>query len=645
MLIATAGHVDHGKTSLVRALTGVETDRLAEEQRRGLTIELGFAFTKAGDGSTIGFIDVPGHHRFMNTMIAGVTGIDLGMLVVAADDGPMPQTIEHLETLRLLGVTEFIAVLSKVDLVDQERLNEVSNQLRSLLPDVEIMEVSTKAGEGVSALSDQLQQHAANYQRLQPRGHFRLFVDRAFTKKGAGLVVTGTSLSGEVNIGDELFLHTNSGAQAQMATVKVRDIHADGTSSTSARSGQRCALNIVGKVSPAGVERGDILCASPDASSATRLDCRFQLAATAPRKLKHLGRVRLYIGARRVSARTYLLSGNDNTEATGLGGSQWVQFILDTGVLAFNGDRILVREESEQHILGGAVVIDPVAVKTKRASPDRARRLEILERNDAHSTLAAQVFQNSEIISLRHHQRVWNVSDAEIEQNLGRTPFEPGTIRTISKNGDRLILSRTNWNGFLSLLLPALSKWHSKNPDHDSIAIDELQTSLSESIPQPIFTEILNAAIRSGQISQHGNRVRLSGKRQVLKQKVDKDWKRLETMMQNRLPLRSEIERELGLDVKQIEFLTRPRLKTGTMFEIGEKRLALSSTLRSFAAMISDLAKHSPFTVIEAKQELRLGRRPTIELLEFFDSVGFTKRSDNSRSIAKPDVVETVLGR
>ena len=202
MLVATAGHVDHGKTSLIQHLTGTDTDRLAEEKQRGLTIELGYAFANGDANEPIGFIDVPGHHRFLNTMISGINGIDLGMLVVAADDGPMPQTLEHLQLLRLLGVERFAGVISKSDLVDRTRLDEVASQIAALIPDAPLVEISTRSGEGLDELQSILDTELRDCPERQTEAQFRLYVDRAFIKKGAGVVVTGTCLPGSIKVGD-----------------------------------------------------------------------------------------------------------------------------------------------------------------------------------------------------------------------------------------------------------------------------------------------------------------------------------------------------------------------------------------------------------------------------------------------------------
>lgn len=644
MLIATAGHVDHGKTSLIRALTGVNTDRLDEEKRRGLSIELGFAFKDIDGNSSIGFIDVPGHSRFMNTMISGITGIDLAMLIVAADDGPMPQTLEHLQILRLLGVKDFLVIISKIDLVDEKRVEEVFGQIWSLFPDVQICKISTKADDGIAVLKDILVAKAVAYRKRKVRGHFRMYIDRTFTKKGSGLVVTGTALSGNINIGDELFLHTVSGNRLRKTSVKVRDIHAQGNPASSGSAGQRCALNIVGSISVDNVARGDFLCADTDTLPALRLDSRFELSEAAPRKLKHLGRVKLYIGSRRIGARAYLLSGKEDSGRNKDVSEQRVQFILDIGVIASSGDRFLIREESEKSILGGGVVIDPVAPQRGRANAERARQLDALEKSNAENALENLLFENDEIVSLRRQQRIWNITNSDIQEILRAQPFGSDNIVRLPRKADELVVSRTQWNYYKFRLKHVLTDWHSANSENDLIAIDKLQALLGDRVPLLIFSDILAACIRNSQIVQSSNQVRLSSHKPKLTQQAQNDWSRLDALMKNRLPLRSEIEKELGFDTKQTEALTRTKLKTGKLFEIGEKRLALPSTLRTLADQIVQLPNRDAFTVIDAKKAFDLGRNQTIEVLEFFDALGFSVRNGNTRSVANADVIDMKLG-
>ena len=304
MIIATAGHVDHGKTSLIKQLTGIDTDRLEEEKRRGLSINLGFAYlplaTDSQNNDTrLGFIDVPGHSRFINTMISGVSGIDLGMLVVAADDGPMPQTIEHLNVLRLLGLKHFVAVVSKIDRVPATRVKEVGAQVRDLLKSqqCDLFTVSNTTGEGISELLNYLQNHPLQHNARNLDCHFRMSIDRAFSLKGIGLVVTGTVAAGKINVGDELQLLPLG------KTLRVRSLRVQDKDAQSGQAGQRCALNITGNIERQQISRGDVLTTAIDAPLVHRCDARFRLLTDAPFAVKHLSPVKLHIAAKHIEAR------------------------------------------------------------------------------------------------------------------------------------------------------------------------------------------------------------------------------------------------------------------------------------------------------------------------------------------------------
>ena len=333
MIVATAGHVDHGKTSLVRQLTGVDTDRLEEEQRRGMTIALGFAYRKTAAGPVIGFIDVPGHRGFINTMISGIRGVDLGLLVVDAHEGVMPQTLEHLRVMDLLGVREALAVITKTDRASPDQVQALGETLRGLLPAAPVFAVSSLTGSGMAGLLGELEARAQANRARAIRGHFRLSVDRVFVLKGTGLIVTGTAIAGRVAVGDSLRLYTaKSGSEG--IKVRVRSLHAQDEAAASGQAGQRCALNLVGDVDRADIQRGDMLADARCVAPSLRFDACLRLLDELPFPLRHLQPVKLYLGARHLSARVYFLDGEtppseqDEEDRTAAGRERLVQFIL-----------------------------------------------------------------------------------------------------------------------------------------------------------------------------------------------------------------------------------------------------------------------------------------------------------------------------
>jgi selenocysteine-specific elongation factor len=639
MLVATAGHVDHGKTSLVQRLTGTNTDRLEEEKRRGLTIELGYAFCEAGANEPIGFIDVPGHHRFINTMISGISGIDLGMLVVAADDGPMPQTLEHLQLLRLLGVERFAGVITKSDLVDRDRLTQIAKQTSALIPGSPLCEISNRTGEGLDQLQLLLQDQLQALPQRSTEAQFRMCIDRVFTKKGSGVVVTGTCLSGSVNTGDELKLHLYTENNNQENKVRVRGIHTQGKPATAGHAGQRCALNIVGKVSVERVHRGDFLCAHPTALPSRRLDTRCWTVEGPRNLLKHLGRVKLYIGTRRMGARTYFLGRDEGNPS-----AQRIQLILDKDLLAFAGDRFVLRDDSESTTLGGGVVIDPEAPQWGKSRRNRLKQLDALEMGQPEAALEQMLFKSGDIVSLRQCSRIWNLSQIELDDLLSLPLFGENNLVKIRVDGDEILVAREQWEDYVNCMEQRLAEWHSARPMEPGIRPESLRKLAYPQIPAKLSKAVLEDRIHAGQIVHQEQLVRALGHKPTLSPQVQREWQQLETQMRARglnIPLRSELQQDTGFDARQLEILTRPAIKKGDLFEIGEKRLALPATLRELARLLEQFTDTSGgISVIEAKQVFGLGRNLTIEILEFFDKIGYTKRSDNLRFISDSNAAE-----
>ena len=328
MIVGTAGHIDHGKTSLVRALTGVDTDRLKEEKARGISVDLGFAYLPVPDGGILGFVDVPGHERFVHNMLAGATGIDFVLLVVAADDGVMPQTIEHLAIVNLLGIRHGAVAITKADLVDADRLAEVRHQVANLLAPTALsgapmVAVSSATGAGVAGLRAQLFEAAAAWAGRSARGRFRLAVDRSFTLPGAGTVVTGTVLSGSVAVGDHVVVGPGGLA------ARVRAIHAQNRAAERGQAGDRCALNLAGeRITKDAIARGDVVIDPALQAPASRIDATLQVLALETRPVGQWMPVRLHHAALEVGARVVLL-GDDPVPP---GGEAFVQLVLDKPV-------------------------------------------------------------------------------------------------------------------------------------------------------------------------------------------------------------------------------------------------------------------------------------------------------------------------
>jgi selenocysteine-specific elongation factor len=377
-IVGTAGHIDHGKTALVRALTGQDTDRLKEEKERGISIDLGFAWLDGPDGARVGIVDVPGHERFIRNMLAGAHGIDLVLFTVAADDGVMPQTEEHLDILHLLGVRRGIFVVTKADLVDAARVDAVREEIEILALDTTlegapIVPVSTVTGGGLPALRAALAAQLAAPAPPKPAGPFRLPVDRAFVMHGHGVVVTGTAIAGTVREGDGVRV-LPGGARA-----RVRSIEVHGAVVASAGHGQRVAMNLAG-VGRDEVARGAVVCDEALERTTTRLDAFVEVRPGARRPLASHARVRVHLGTAEALAKVVVLGGPEELAPRSRG---WAQVVLAEPLLALRGDRFILRDETARRTLGGGVVVNPFADRHRRAEADVVEKLTALRDGDA----------------------------------------------------------------------------------------------------------------------------------------------------------------------------------------------------------------------------------------------------------------------
>jgi selenocysteine-specific elongation factor len=635
LIVATAGHVDHGKTSLIKHLTGVDTDRLEEEKRRGLSINLGFAYRKLEGHSPIGFVDVPGHNRFINTMIAGVSGIDLGMLVVAADDGPMPQTIEHLDVLKLLGVHNFLLVVTKIDRVPAERVQEVEKQMRALLQategvgteeNVPVFPVSNTSGEGIQPLLTYLEQLARDAAVKPVTGGFRLSIDRAFNLKGTGLVVTGTATSGSVGVGDSLVLQPGG------TKLRVRSIHVQDEEADTASVGQRCAINVVGDVEKDTVARGDWLLGVNAGPVSARVDARVRLLLTAPFPVKHLSPVKIYLGARRVAGKLFVLDGGKRLEP---GADALVQLLLDEAVSCCHGERFLLRDDSESVTLGGGVVLDPYAPQMGKSRPQRLDTLGALDSDAPEAVLQALILEQGRLLDLEKFRHSWNLRGDEMENLCGPQ------LHRIDADGASLLVSAERWRQGLALIPEYLVSWHQKNPRETGIKVQALKLELATALESTLFAALLGDLLRNAVLSLKDGQLFLPGHKASVSTEEVQRWEKFEAFLQQRgkdIPLLSEVSTELRLDKKMLENMGRVAVREGRLHKLTDNRYATPQQLAQLAQLVSDLVTdNEPITVVSFKGRMGTGRKVAIEVLEYFDSIRFTQRRGDARVVIDPE--------
>lgn len=635
MIVATAGHVDHGKTYLVKNLTGVDTDRLAEEKRRGVSINLGFAYRNLDDNKVLGFIDVPGHTRFINTMIAGVSGIDLGLLIIAADDGVMPQTQEHLDVLRLLDVRQFVIVLTKIDSVDQDRVDFVANQAQRLfLEEIAVFRVSNKSLKGISDLQQYLDEAARTLSAQVSNGHFRLSIDRAFTIKGSGLVVTGTAISGKVKVGDSLLL------QPQGKIIRVREIHAQNKKVEAGRSGQRCAINITGNVKLSEIHRGNSLVAESLDALSRRSDVSVRLLPNTPFSLKHLSPVRVHIGAGRSSARIFFL---ENILKLNSGQAVLAQLIFDEPVSVCSGDYFIIRDDSETTTLGGGCILDPAAPKKGKVKEGRLELLSTLSAVDDFAlgpeiVLKHQVFEQGQIIRCIDFCRAWNIHTDEYSRLLEVV----GSKHVRDLNG--YLISQNKCDKTKAEMKNALSNFHRKFPQKEGMPPKDIRGIQIEAVFVSLLGELVKegvAVLRGGLLSLKSHKVKVSSK--ALNQ-----WAKVETVYDKqgkKFPRVAELMSETGFEKIELTDILKVAVKNGYLHKLSDNRYGRPSDLYEMAEQVILLSESvEEFKVVEFKSVISSGRGLAIELLEYFDKVKLTKRIGNQRVILDRTVLNKLSG-
>lgn len=632
MIVATAGHVDHGKTLLVKALTGVDTDRLPEEKKRGLTIDLGFAYRDLGNGELTGFVDVPGHERFIRTMLAGVSGIDFVIFVVAADDGPMPQTAEHLAIMDLLDIRHGVVALTKTDRVADERVAEVTHQITSLLAatclrDAPIVPVSALEGRGIDTLRDAIAYAAMEIPPRVASGNFRLAVDRSFLLAGAGRVVTGTVFSGSAAVGEQLLL-----APAR-AEVRVREIHAQNQVAEVARVGQRCALNIVGgDLRRTEIHRGDWIVAAPACFGVTRCDARIRVLADEERALKNRTPVHVHIGAADVTGRIVTLE--DAEIAPGSDGL--VQIQLDRPIGMVRGDRVILRDQSALRTIGGGTVLDPMPVTRRRPRPVRLAYLRALELATPELALA-RAFDDIDTLDLQQFEQTWNLSAAEsgqLTRNVNMVVVDDGHVR--------LGITPARWAALEALVIEGARTWHERYRDRAGVNENELRVALAERVRPGVYAALVQRLLERGQLVRDGGLVRLPEHQAVTSSADRALWERVEKLLASegtKPPVVHDMAEHLGVPFADLNKFLMNAARQGQVVRISDKRYFLPQVLADLVAIVEALVSADPdgqFSVIAYRDKAAIGRNAAIEILEYFDRVGYTRRLDQVRRIRKP---------
>ena len=631
MIIGTAGHIDHGKTALVKALTGVDADRLKEEKARGITIDLGFAYLPLEDGTVLGFVDVPGHERFVHTMVAGASGIDFALLAVAADDGVMPQTREHVAILDLLRVEHGLIALTKADLATPERLAEVAAQIRSatagtVLEHADILPVSVVSGRGIETLRGRLAAEAQALTRRAADGRFRLAVDRVFLLPGIGVTVTGTVLSGDIRAKDAVLL-SPSGLAA-----RVRSVHAQNRAAEVGRAGDRCALNLAGEdIAKDAIRRGDMVVDPFLHLPADRIDARLQLLPGEPRPIGPWFPARLHHGAVEVGVRIVPLEG----EQLAPGRTADVQLVLSRPIAAASLDRFVLRDVSAQRTIGGGQFIDLRAPSRARRTAERQAQRTALSMTDPRAAFAALLDAAPFAWDVQAFARDRALSQITMDAIVASlSPIE------LAAGGVRIAMGRAHWQRFVAGLIGHLDAFHAAHPDLQGIGREALRTALRPCLPAAAFALALQHADIAGRVVRDGAFVRLASHLLRLSEEHEAAWRTVSPLLGGESRFRPPRVRDIAGLLKRPEQDVRQLLKLaarlGLVDEVAHDHFFLRATVHEMTLIAADIAAQAAdgyFTAAQFRDRLDNGRKVAIQILEFFDRQGITLNRNTSRRI------------
>ncbi len=637
LILGTAGHVDHGKTSFIRALTGVDCDRLKEEKERGITIELGFAHLDLPDGQRLGIVDVPGHEKFVRNMVAGAAGMDLVAFVVAADEGIMPQTVEHYEICRLLEVRDGIIVLTKKDLVEPEWLEMVEEELREFFADgflaaAPILAVDSVSGEGMAAVREALARKVAALPRQEEFGPFRLPVDRVFSMKGFGTVITGTSLSGRIATGAELTFYPGG------LTAKIRGMQVHGVEQQQVEAGHRTAINLQG-IEREEIERGDMAATPGSMEASAVFDVELQVLPSATRALAHRSQVRVHLGTRELTGRVSLLQG----DALAPGERGFAQLIVQRRAAAWPQDRFVLRSYSPATTIAGGRLLSVAGRRRKRlGAEDRAKAQQILAvyAGTDQEAIVLQLLEESGMqgLTLRQLEARSGLFGKRLQKTLSQ-PISQGAVVIVESDSQRM-LAASVIQQLQERMLATLAAFHQQNPLKGGMGREELRSRIRPAVDARLFAHQLAVLDRKKELVQEGAEVRLSG--HTVRLQVD------EAAMEERL---ATLYRDAGLtppnlrdalalfaDVpeKQALQMIDLLLARGTLVRVSDALFFHRDPLQAVEErLVAALRERGEIDTPAFKDLTGLTRKYTIPLLEYFDRVKLTLRIGDRRVLRK----------
>ncbi|UCD70598.1 MAG: selenocysteine-specific translation elongation factor [Syntrophobacterales bacterium] len=628
IVLGTAGHIDHGKTALIKALTGIDTDRLKEEKERGITIELGFASLMLPSGLRMGIVDVPGHEKFVKHMVAGAWGIDLVALVVAADEGIMPQTREHLDICRLLAIKKGLVVVSKIDLADPELVQLVDEEVRELvkgtfLDGAPIVNVSSLNAVGITQLVTTLDRLANEVQGRTSEGLFRLPIDRVFTMKGFGTVVTGTLVSGSISVGDTVQILPSS------REGKVRGIQVHNEIVEMARAGQRTAVNLQG-IEKSRINRGDVLVRPQAITPTYMVDAYLEHLTTSPRPVRNRKKQRFHIGTSSILATIVLL----DREELAPGEEGFVQLRFEKPMVALPQDRFVIRGSSAIQTLGGGVVIDSHPAKHKRLAKDVVAGLMILRDGTEEEIVSHHlVHSGGKGMSLRELRERVNVSPDRLSKLL-RELLTRAEIVTIDGDEGRFI-HRTEYEQLKKKILSYILEFHESYPLRLGPSKEEVKSKLPKNVEAKLFHYMLKELVDSKEVLVEKDKLRLSTHRVSLRD----DQKRLKNRIAGlfakgglQSPSLKELASKLSADDSEVRNVVRLLMEEGAIIKAKEDMYFHREAVEKLKGqLIQFLRIHHEITTAQFKEMTKVSRKYAIPLIEYFDNSKITIRVGEKR--------------
>ncbi len=630
IILGTAGHIDHGKTALIKAITGVNTDRLKEEQIRGITIELGFAPLDLPSGQHLGIVDVPGHEKFVKNMVAGATGIDLVVMVIAADEGVMPQTREHMEICSLLGIQNGLVVLTKTDLVDEDWLELVLDDVQefvqdTFLEDAPIIPVSSATGHGIPEFIQALDELSRRVPARSSAGLFRLPVDRVFTMKGFGTVITGTLISGRIQTGKTIMIYPLG------ITSKVRGIQVHNQPVAEAEAGMRTAINFQG-LEKASINRGDVLGGPGELMPSYMLDVTFHLLESHAKAVKNRSRVRFHAGTSEVLGNLILLDRDEVAP----GETTVAQLRLDSPLALVRDDRFVIRSYSPVRTIGGGQIINPIPSKHKRFKNDVIEQFKSLVEKDPEEIISRHALESSHRgLSFTRLRLMTNTPDKQLEQILQGMLSERKLILVDKEN--RIYIHGQSFDQLKKDTAGHLGNYHKANPLKGGMPKEELKSKLPSELSTKLFNQLISQMIKEKAIVQEEDTVRLSGHAVSLGiDQADLKEKILNTYSTSGLtpPYFKELCKTFGIDPSQGKEVLMLLVGEGTIIKTKEDLYFHAEALNNLKARLVDfLSANGEISTPEFKEMTGASRKFVIPLLEYFDAKNVTIRIGDIRKL------------